>query len=201
MSKALDLAGASACHSMIAGIAALKPIKKAPGVMVAHESEDGARRDYGNADRLIGEAFDGFAHDPSFRRTLANYLLMLYADGVPNMAKWTPQDLLTDDGFRGAEAQPGGSAAATDSARQALATEAAYEIEAVALLLQDMEHTSDNEYVMRGLFLRLEDLAGVVMSITGRDEDRPLSDMRAVVYGLRRAANDGAGSSQGGSHG
>lgn len=184
MTKPLNLTGASACHSMIAGIATLKTIKNAPGVVPLHENDDGARRDYANADRLIGEAFDGFANDPGFRRALANFLLMVYAGEVPDMAKWAPSEMLTDDGFRGTDAEPAASAGVfqPDPARVRLALDALWEVESLADVIGERsDELAASDLWVRGIAARLADLASVGMSALNDGMPQALADARQTL--------------------
>lgn len=172
MAEQLDQTGASACHSMIAGIAALKIITGAPGVVLKDAEDDGNRHDYASADRLIGEALDRHSANPGFRRSLANFLLTVYASDVPDMAKWTPLEMLTDDGYRGQAAEAGASAERfmPDSERVCLALQALWEIESLAraVCLRSDELEASDLWI-RGIVVRLRDLASVGM--TALDDD------------------------------
>lgn len=76
------------------------------------------------------------------------------------------------------------SAAGTTEERSKVATEAAYEVESIARVLQRLEDTDDKANLMRGALLRIEALSGVIMSVTsGIEPDRELAEMRSVVFG------------------
>lgn len=83
-----------------------------------------------------------------------------------------------------------GAPAGTAPQRLELATEAAYEIEAIARTLQQLEDNDDKLFLARGLMLRLEVLSGIVMSITGTDDGRDLATMRREVFGIRHTATE-----------
>ncbi len=69
------------------------------------------------------------------------------------------------------------------AARKRIAAQATYEIEAITRTLRRLEDTDLNWLLMRGLFLRIEALNSVAMSVVGGDDGRALDDMEEAVYG------------------
>lgn len=184
------LAGAEACRAMLSSLNALQRVKIKPDPTVSGGHDDGTRYDYAGADRAIATALDNHGDNAGFRRSLAHYLLSIMLDGlVPDVPKLRAENMLADDGYRPQgdtvdDATP--SSAGTAGERQQLAASASYEIESIVLTLQKLEDTTDNVFLMRGLFLRIEALNSVVMSVTnGSDEGRELNEMREVLFGPR----------------
>jgi hypothetical protein len=96
------LAGAEACHRMIATIQGLKTIQIEPEQRLANEGgpDDGKRRDYQAADEAVNRALDDASANPGFRLALSNYLLAVHSLGAPDMDRWGVADMLSDDDYR-----------------------------------------------------------------------------------------------------
>ncbi len=182
-----DLAGAEACRVMLSSLNGLPRAKVRPDPGVSNGHDDGMRYDYAGADLAIAVALNEFSDNAGFRRSLAHYFLPIMMDGlVPSVPEMEADAMLTDDGYRpegGAISTPPNSGG-TAVERQKLATESAYEIESIARVLQGLDESDEKFYLMRGLFLRLEALSGVIMSAVGDgDKGREVADMRAVLFG------------------
>lgn len=188
-----DVAGAAACLALLQQINRLPtvqvPIREDLG-NVEDGPDDGKRMDYTAADQLLGKALDLHGANRGFRQSLANFLLGELQNGTTNLTQYDAQYLLNDGGYRPKDTRADGpvpSRAGTPEERRELAASASYEIESIALTLQTLEDSTDNAFLMRGLFLRIEALNGVVMSVTsGGDEGRALAEMREVLFGPRR---------------
>lgn len=74
-----------------------------------------------------------------------------------------------------------GTGSAAD--RKQIAAEATYEIESIVRVLRRLEDTTSNWVLMRGMFLRIEALNDVAVSVLCGDDGRTIKDMQEVVYG------------------
>jgi hypothetical protein len=80
-----------------AGFATFVPDPETKGA-----DDDGERSNYPAADSALASALDRYGDNDGFRRALSTYLLRTAEQDPPKPDECTAQDLLTDQGFRGA---------------------------------------------------------------------------------------------------
>lgn len=67
--------------------------------------------------------------------------------------------------------------------RMKIATEAAYEIESIARAMRELDDSEESRYLLRGWSLRLERLAGAIM--TDSHDERSAVELQLAVLGKR----------------
>lgn len=93
--------GAAAWHAM------LSIIQAAPMITIdkkdrIDDDDDGVRRNYGVADKLLAAALDAYGSNPGFRQGLAN-LLLEFVESLTDV--YSAVDLFSDNGYRPATAK------------------------------------------------------------------------------------------------
>lgn len=197
------LAGAEACRAMLASIEALGQLDIRPTSESDADVKAAYAGQYADVDEAVSMALDQYGDSAGFRIALGSYLLTVAGGNIPATGAGAAEGLLTDGGFRSMPSEPPeevdaldiaskapGALAGTAPQRLELATEAAYEIEAIARTLQQLEDNDDKLFLARGVMLRLEVLSGIVMSITGTDDGRDLATMRRELFGIRNTATE-----------
>lgn len=188
------MAGAQAFLDMLAAIQAQAAIKPVPASESDADVQAAYAEVYAATDQAVSEALDKHAGSVGFRRALGHYLYTLATGAVPvDVAKLDVAYILTDGGGRAMPVahEPRDDGAGTPREREWIAAQASYEIESIAMTLGDLDDTDSNWFLMRGLFLRIRALNGVVMSVTDGDDTRQIAEMRAVVLGERKARQEG----------
>lgn len=184
------LAGATACHRMMATVEGLALLRGRPDPAI--ENDDGQRHDYEGADLAIREALDTFAGNAGFRIALSNYLLTLHDAGAPLMSKWSPAKLLTDSGYRPAPSTlaetlsklPQDERGDLSKVTNDICYQAAQEITAVAAMLRQQRDSSmEFEYVLHGSLIRLEALGSAIVATLGTAHSDEIAENYATVYG------------------
>lgn len=75
-------------------------------------------------------------------------------------------------------------------AREQMSVHAAAEIEAIGRMLRAQRHADYFEPLLNGALIRIEDLTGVLLSLSGHDDKRPWREMHEVVFGEPMEAPD-----------
>lgn len=189
------MAGAQAFLDMLAGIQAQAAIKPVPASESDADVQAAYAGVYAATDQAVSEALDKHAGSVGFRRALGHYLYTLATGAVPTDAgRLDARYMITDGEGRAmpeADEEPD-DGAGTPEEREWVAAQASYEIESIAMTLEELDDTESSWLLMRGLFLRISALNSVVMSVTGGDDTRQIAEMRAVVFGARKTAWEGA---------
>jgi hypothetical protein len=164
--------------------------------------DDAMSHDYPGAARLLherlgGEEFDGHDRHVGYIRALAVYLNdsgLGFGFGADEMTvARVMKDFARLEGGAGeaaeAETPANGWPPEDIAERDDLAEQATLELDALVETLMRIEGTDCDDLVRRGLFIRIHQLAGVVMTHFNAEHDagRETKEMGEVVYGSHYA--------------